>query len=350
MVVRLLPPRFLCRHLTKPSPDVSDPEETMVERDSLDEPEWLDVDARGFCYRCSELPPQEYHDRKAAGELDGDDPWGELSVTPAAVAGGSGSKPKYSQRAIASGIPDPTPKKLLQVDDYAVDLPSHPAYDDDSDEEQPAAISRPSSPDQAPTLTRAKGKGRVGQPEETYAPRYGAPEPVQAEPETESEDDDAPVHSDLEDEIRRPKGKAPKSKAPKEEEDPSTEDEDEDEVETIPRGSRKSTTTIRDQGNKSSRSAARAESNSSSSSSQSSDYEGDEDDDDYAAGPPPGNPPTEGVAGEPFFIISPEDRAKYGIPPGHPLTERQFEAWKDRRAAEGRRAMAQHAKGEIDEE
>lgn len=130
---------------------------------------------------------------RANGDLDGEDPWGALQKPAMAAAGGSGSGSSNA----------PTHAKQ-----YGGDLGGHPAYTqtyhDDGEEEEYIPPTRPSSPDQLPTLTK-KGKGRAGKPDETYTSRFG---PV--EPDSEHE---GPTHSGDEDEehgFRPPKDKVPK--------------------------------------------------------------------------------------------------------------------------------------------
>ena len=105
------------------------------------------------------------------GELEGKDPWGNMNKPAAVAASGSGSNAH------------------APVPNYAGDLSQHPALQA-YDVEEPHVVSRPASPDQLPTITKGKGKGRVGKPEETYESRYGPAEV--ADPDSDHE---APVHS-----------------------------------------------------------------------------------------------------------------------------------------------------------
>ena len=270
---------------------------------------------------------------KARGELNGDDPWGAMNAPAQVAAGGSGSSKPQSNQAIALGIPQSAPQRRAQANRYDTDSPPHPASlgDEDDGEE---TVSRPSSPDQPPTLTRSKGKGRAGKPEETYTSRYGAAAPADA-----GSDDDAPASSSEEDEGRPPKTYAPKNH------DNSDESDDDDDDNTRPPRGRTPARRGRSPGN----THLRPRSTSSNySRGEDSGEDHDEDGIPDCSAPPPGGPPA-AAKGKGFFI-SAEDRTRYCIPAELEMTQERFEAMKRRRAAEGRLAMTQHSTGGLDEE
>ncbi|KAG7006335.1 mitochondrial intermediate peptidase [Physcia stellaris] len=259
---------YRCRKKYKKCGHYDSPRDSGLEREHPNDPEWLDEDEPGYCFKCSELHPSVYAELRARGELDGDDPHGALNpkkLEPA--AGGSANA--------AAG-------------------PKHPAFDiPDDDDGEHFVRTRSPSPDQIPTLTRGKGKGRASKPEETYASRHGAAEP--AVPEYDSDaghEDDSAVHSGDEEQDKAPKGKGPKYALSDDEEnyDDEEEEEEEEEEEPIPRGRK-----VRKHGVGSSSRGSSSKSGTQRHRlrSTSSDYSHDEEDGipDWSSQPPPGGPP-----------------------------------------------------------
>lgn len=322
---------------TRPFLDVGDPKELEAIRESPDDPEWLETEeVFGNCWGCSAAHPSLLAEMKAAGKLDCDDPWGAMEA-PAQVAAGGSSRAGAGQDA-------------------------HPAFrvPDIDGHGEGFNRSRSPSPDQFPTLTRGKGKGRADRPEETYASRHGAPEPVGSDTDSEHEhehdsDDDSRVHSGDEDDYDV---KPAKSKHP------LYELSDSDEDDTRGRKPRKQAFGSSSRGSSSkSAPAHRARSRSSS-------YSQDRDHDrahvpDWSATPPPGGPPPRNPArldagaamasgalppqpsSGPIINISPEERTKYKIPPNVAaiMTQARFDAWKEMVAKQGRLAMEQSRDG-----
>ena len=257
---------------------------------------------------------------KASGELDHEDPWGAMDARPEVAAGGSGS----SNRAGGADI-----------------LPPHPALREPS---------RSPSPDQIPTLTRGKGKGRAGKPEETYASRYGAAE------ESEHEEEHA-AHSGGEDsdddEVRPPPMGSKPPGYDLGDSDDEGEDEEEEEEEARPARGRKSTRRVEGSSSRGSSSKPDRRRRGSSGESRYSQEEEDGDVPHWGSKPPAGSPPPwkAGPArrdsmDEPDFDdeedeevveVSAGERAKYGIPPNLPMTETKLKIWKKSRASEEHR-------------
>ena len=295
--------------------DVSNPVILDLERESADDQEWLELEERGSCHACCEANPRLLAAMKASGELDHEDPWGAMDARPEVAAGSS------SNRA-GAGI-----------------LPPHPALREPS---------RSPSPDQIPTLTKGKGKGRAGKPEETYASRYGAAE------ESEHEEEEPPARSGGEesddDEVRPPSkgGKPPGYDFG----DSDDDEEEEEEEEARPARGRKSTRRV--EGSSSRGSSSKPDRRRRGSSGESR-YSQEEDGDvpHWGSKPPAGSPPpwNAGPArrdsmNEPDFDdeedeevieVSAGDRAKYGIPPNLPMTETKLRVWKQSRASEEHR-------------
>ena len=246
----------------EPNADCDSPRELNIERESEKDPIWLDHEERGSCFMCSQTPESLLHTMRLDGKLDGEDPWGALNAPPEAAASGSGSS-----------------KPRAQAGSYGGDLGQNPALgaDYDTEEDPIVPVSRPSSPDQLPTLTKGKGKSRAVKPEETYESRYGRAEP--AEPDSEHE---APALSgdEKDDEFRPPQGKAPEYIPESESE---FEDSGDDDDGPPPPPGRKPERHV--QGN------SREESPRGHISRSSSFYSQDEDDAPEWSAPPPGGPP-----------------------------------------------------------
>lgn len=156
------------RVLTKPNTDYDSPRELDIKRVSDEEPIWIDTPERGQCHGCSQTPNSILAAMRENGELDGDDPWGAMGKPTAVAAGGSGSNAQ------------------VQAHDFGGDLGKHPGLQAYDEEESYKIVSRPVSPDQLPTITKGKGKGRVGKPEETYESRYGPAEVAEHESDHEA--------------------------------------------------------------------------------------------------------------------------------------------------------------------
>ena len=261
-----------------------------IERESAEDPEWIDHEERGSCHGCCEAPPRVLAAMKASGELDQEDPWGAMGARLDAAAG--------SSNRAGSGV-----------------LPPPPAFDDEED-----GHSRSPSPDMLPVLTKGKGKGRASVPEENYASRYGAA-PAE-EPAARSDGEESASSSG------RPQPKS--SQPPKyefrdsdDEEEEVSEEEEEEEHARPARGRKmRRTDSSISRGSSSSKeeedghvprwggAPPRRDSD------DAPDYDDEEEDD------------------EEVIEVSPAERAKYGIPPKLPMTETKLKVWKQSKANE----------------
>lgn len=139
---------------------------------------------------------------KRKGIYDSPDPWGAMNEEPVAAAGssseGASSVPAWGAAAAHSApepkAPEPKVLSLDEVEDMDDD-DMYGASPEDKARHAGVAAGAPTSFGQSrspsPTPNK-KGKGRVGEPEGTYASRYGAAADSEDEAEISGDEDKAP--------------------------------------------------------------------------------------------------------------------------------------------------------------
>lgn len=138
---------------------------------------------------------------KHKGIYDTPDPWGAMDEEPVAAAGssseGASSVPAWGAAAPSAPEPKASEPKVLSLDEIEDmdDDDMHGASPQDKARHAGVAAGAPTSFGQSrspsPTPNK-KGKGRVGEPEGTYASRYGAAADSEDEPEISGDEDKAP--------------------------------------------------------------------------------------------------------------------------------------------------------------
>ena len=225
------------------------------------------------------------------------DPWGAMKIEPVAAAGSSSEAaanvPNWGASAPAPApVSAPEPKAPEPASGIALEE----IEEEDDDRMSPADKARQAGyATGAPTTSRSpspelgkKGKGRAGEPEDHYSTRYGAA--------ADTEEEEAAYSSDEDDRGRRGRFGA------------------------------------QDHSRDSSVDANVHRRNRSYSPGQ---------EDHLASG---GLQPTDAAADD-FIEISPEDRAKYQIPPSYKMTAATFERFKAAREKAGRQSRRRHDEG-----
>ncbi len=187
--------------LTIAAIDISHPKETNIEREPQD-PEFIDnLVEHTPCSKCALAPASVIEDMKRKGIYDTPDPWGAMNEEPVAAAGssseGASSVPAWGAAATSAPEPKAPEHKLLSLDEIEDmdDDDMYGASPQDKARHAGVAAGAPTSFGQSrspsPTPNK-KGKGRVGEPEGTYASRYGAAADSEDEPEISGDEDKAP--------------------------------------------------------------------------------------------------------------------------------------------------------------
>jgi len=187
--------------LTIAAIDISHPKETNIEREPQDQEFIENLIEHTLCSKCALAHPSVIEEMKRKGIYDTLDPWDAMKEEPVAAAGssseGASSVPAWGAAAPSAPEPKDSEPKVLSLDEV------EDMDDDDMDGSSPqdrarhagvaagAPVSFGQSRSPSPTPNK-KGKGRVGEPEGTYASRYGAASDSEDEPEHSGDEDKAP--------------------------------------------------------------------------------------------------------------------------------------------------------------
>jgi len=193
--------RFPLHSLTIAAIDISHPKETNIEREPED-PEFIEnLVEHTSCSKCVLAPASIIADMKRKSIYETPDPWGAMNEEPLAAAGssseGASSVPTWGAALPSAPEPKAPEAKFLSLDEVE-DMDDDDMYGASPEDKArhagvaagaPTSFGQSRSPSPTP---KKKGKGRLGEPEGTYASRYGGAADSEDEAEISGDEDKAP--------------------------------------------------------------------------------------------------------------------------------------------------------------